>query len=154
MTVHKGKRSERIYEIGLEKLVFKLTAADTNGQYSQIERTVAPMFKSPPQFHAQKDTDWSCYLIEGELEFYFEDETVKLKPRETIYVPRNTFFRWANPLNSSALILITYTPGGFEEFYTEIAEIKTSSTGRIDNYEETLQSILKIQDKYGMYRKE
>lgn len=145
------KDNERVYEKGTEKLVFKLTAKDTGGVYSQIERVVSAKFQSPPDFHAHRDNDWSCYVIKGELEFYFHGSTMKLTPGQSIYVPRDTFFRWANPLDTPALALFTYTPGGFEEFFAEVLTYAPSSD-RIDHYEDTLQFILKTQDKYGMYR--
>lgn len=40
----------RFYQIGDEKMIFRLTAADTEGRHSVIERTIAPHFKSPPRF--------------------------------------------------------------------------------------------------------
>jgi hypothetical protein len=71
-----------------------------------------------------------------------------------VYVPRGIFFRWWNPDGEPAKCLVIYAPAGFEEFFSEVTEATTKAPGGPLDYERTLPTILRIQDKCGMRRRE
>lgn len=142
-----------IQSIKNEQFNFKLSSEQTNGLFSLIERVIAPNFVSPPQFHAHTDTDWMAYVLEGQLNFTFNDKKHSCGPGDIAYIPRMTYFRWENPSDEKARALILYTPGGFENFFKEAIGSVQKKAEQIHEYDKTLSPILAIQDKYGMIRK-
>ncbi|TNE70250.1 cupin domain-containing protein [bacterium] len=138
---------------GKDIMSIKLNTTHTNGQFSLVERLVAAQFQSPPQFHAHEDTDWLCYVLSGTLHFYNADIEYVCKQGDCIYLPRLTYFRWANPYDVDARCLIFYTPGGFEGFFEEVVPLIGKKTDHIGEYDKTLNEILAVQDRYKIIRK-
>lgn len=138
---------------GADRISILLDKEQTSGQFSLVHREVAAGFQSPPQFHAHPDTDWLCYVLEGSLEFYYDNKSVICQKGDTVYIPRNTYFRWANTTEVTAQCLIFYTPGGFEGFFREIIPLMKLKSDRIGNYDKTLDDIRRVQDKYQMVRR-
>jgi len=139
---------------GSNVITYKLAAAETRGAFSVLERVVPPHFQSPPQPHGNTREDWAAYVLDGALVFQLEDREVGAPAGSLVFVPRGVFFRWWNPAAEPAKCLVIYAPAGFEEFFSEVAEAtKDAPRGPLD-YERTLPAILRIQDKYGMRRRD
>ena len=139
---------------GSNAIIYKLAGTETGGAFSVLERAVPPRFRSPPQPHANTREDWALYVLEGALVFQLDDREVNAGPGSLIFVPRGVFFRWWNPHAEPARCLVIYAPSGFEEFFGEVAEAtKAAPRGPLD-YERTLPTIVRIQDKYGMVRQD
>lgn len=150
--VRRPEEAERIGQ-GAETLTYLLTGEDTGGAFAMIERTVAPNFVSPPQFHAHKADDWMLYVLEGKLCLAFEDRVAELSAGSVGYVPRGTYFRWWNPLPEPARGLFVYTPATFANFFREAIALTNRKAERIHDYDRTLPDILSVQDRYGMLRR-
>jgi len=139
---------------GSNVITYKLAGAETRGAFSVLERVVPPHFQSPPQPHSNTREDWAAYVLDGALVFQLENREVSAPAGSLVFVPRGVFFRWWNPDAEPAKCLVIYAPAGFEEFFSEVAEAtKDAPRGPLD-YERTLPAILRIQDKYGMRRRD
>nr|WP_295900822.1 cupin domain-containing protein [uncultured Bdellovibrio sp.] len=140
-------------QLGTDRITIKIDKEATGGQFSLVERDVAGHFQSPPKFHAHQDTDWYCRVLEGRLNFMFNEQITECKVGDAIFIPRGTFFRWANPSAETARCLIIYTPGGFEGFFREMIPLIASKSDKVGNYEQTLKDIERVQDKYNLIRR-
>lgn len=100
------------------------------------------------------DADWAAYVLEGRLLFHTEKETYDCTAGHIAYIPRGTYFRWANPESTAARALMIYTPGGFEGFFREVIPLIKRQAEDVGSYEKTLPDILRVQDKYAMVRRE
>ena len=62
----------------------------------------------------------ALYVLEGELNVHIGDEVVSAKPGSSFYFPAGTreFFEAV----TQATVLVTYTPGGVDQFFTEVGE--------------------------------
>jgi mannose-6-phosphate isomerase-like protein (cupin superfamily) len=139
---------------GSNVITYKLTSAETTGAFSVLERVVPPHFQSPPQPHTNTREDWAAYVLDGVLAFQLEDRELTAPAGSLVFVPRGVFFRWWNPQSEPARCLMIYAPAGFEEYFSEVTDAtKDAPRGPLD-YERTLPTILRIQDKYGMRRRE
>jgi len=67
-------------------------------------------------------------------------------------VPPFVNFRWWNPADAPARVLFLYSPGGFEDFFREVAEAVAPRAARLHDYEQTLATITALHDRYGMVR--
>lgn len=139
---------------GSSVITYKLTSADTGGAFSVLERVVPPHFQSPPQPHTQTREDWAVYVLEGTLVFQVDDDQVAAPAGSLVFVSRGAFFRWGNPSAERARCLVIYAPAGFEEFFAEVTEATKDAPLGPTDYATTLPTIQRVQDKYGMQRRE
>ncbi|MBO6724785.1 MAG: cupin domain-containing protein [Rhizobiaceae bacterium] len=83
--------------------------------------SVSPVGSGPPR-HIHHREDETFILLSGECEFWLEGETFFRGPGQTVFVPRGAehTFRVIGDIPSRHLIVLT--PGGFEGFFSEMAE--------------------------------
>ena len=94
-----------------------LTAADTDGQYSLFEVTVAPGTGVPPHVHAWEDESW--FVLEGRLTLTLAGQTREVGPGEVAFGPRSVEHGFVNAGAEPVRLVLTCTPGGFEHFFAE-----------------------------------
>jgi len=112
--------------VGPNEITIKLQ----NAAFSIVEYKVAPRFVAPPVLHWHEDTDWAGVVLEGKLQFRFEDHTKEIAPGDVLYVPRNTKFAWANPDDAQAVVLFIYSPAGFEQYFVELESLLVANPGK------------------------
>lgn len=141
-----------VLRVGAEMLGFTFTGAETGGACGLIERVVSPGFQSPPDAHRHTSEDWLCHLLDGRLVFQLDGEVEEMTPGDSLFVPRGVHFRWWNPEQAPARALFLYIPGGFEQFFADVAEAVTPKADRIHDYDRTLADIHALHDRYGIVR--
>jgi quercetin dioxygenase-like cupin family protein len=104
------------------RLTLRLTAVETGGAFSVVEFAVAPGFKAPPLLHQHPDMDWYGHVLEGTLAFDLDGESHEAAPGALIHIPRGCRFRWWNATPQAARWLMTYVPGGFEQYFVDLAQ--------------------------------
>jgi len=83
-----------VFEAGEGKLLsargstmsFKATRASTNGAFSFMERTLPPRGREPPP-HIHTNCEEAFYVLEGEIEFSLDEDTVIGRPGSFVHVP-------------------------------------------------------------------
>jgi len=92
--------------------------------------------KTPPILHAHDDVDWSGYVLEGEIALDADDDHLRIPTGGYVLLPRHTAFRWWNARDDMPVRwLITYTPGGFEQFFRDL-DAKLAALGRMPTPED------------------
>ena len=76
--------------------------------------------KGPPR-HIHHDADESFYILAGEVEFWVAGETRYAKAGEMLMVPKGTEHCFRIIGDTPARMLTIMTPGGFEQFFVEVA---------------------------------
>jgi len=97
---------------------FLATGKETGGAYFQFEAVVPAAGGPPPHIHLDKDE--SFYIIEGELEMYLGDATVKAKAGDFVNVPHGTTHNFKNVGPKPAKLLATFVPAGMEDYFMEV----------------------------------
>jgi hypothetical protein len=59
----------------------------------------------------------------------------------------------ASPRAAPARCLFIYTPGDFAGYFREVVHLARRRAERVHDYDETLDDILKAQDRYGLVRR-
>ena len=77
------------YNYSQDHCFIKLSSHHTNGELCFVEDTIKPGFFLPRHHH--KIMTEVFYILEGEIELIFDDETVICKPGDTITVPPNVW---------------------------------------------------------------
>jgi quercetin dioxygenase-like cupin family protein len=94
-----------------------LAGSETGGTVTQMRITMPKGTGSPPHTHPGAE---SLYVLEGELDVHIENDVVHARPGSTFYFPAGT--REWSEATTDATVLITYTPGGIDKFFTEVGE--------------------------------
>lgn len=105
------------YDWSKDHIYVKTHQSLTEGRVTVVEDTLKPGFHLPRHYH--KVMIEIFYILEGEVEFIFDDVTVKASPGMTLNVPPNTWHEVTCP-NGGKLITI-FSPGGFDLYLEELS---------------------------------
>ncbi|MGI9013448.1 MAG: cupin domain-containing protein [Phycisphaerales bacterium] len=109
--------------IGDDRVTIKLAAADCGGAVTVIETTTMPGDGPPRHVHEREDELF--YILEGEFVFEVGDEGESITARagDFLRVPRRVPHRFVNVARTPGKLLIICTPGGFDRFVADFAEV-------------------------------
>ncbi len=96
----------------------------------------------PPR-HIHHDADESFFILSGEVEFWIAGETIFAHAGDMLTVPQGVEHAYRVIGENPARKLSIYTPGGFENFFTEMANLNL----RIP---QDMQRIIEIGERYNL----
>ena len=130
------------YDYSQDHCFVKLSSQHTNGELCLVEDTLKPGFHLKRHHH--KIMTEVFYMLEGELELVFDDETILLKEGDTITVPPNVWHE-AKCADGGKMLTI-FKNGEFDIFLEELShmtqddfsnkEFMKSFSAKFDIYEE------------------
>ncbi len=91
------------------------------GRFSVIEYTVPAFYAAPPTLHHHVEDDWAAVVLEGRVTFEFKTGSKVADTGAFVWCPHGSPFAWRNDSDQPARVLYMYAPGGFEEFFSELA---------------------------------
>ena len=94
-----------------------LSGDESNGTTTIMRMTVPAGMGPPPHTHPGAE---SVYVLDGTLTYHIGGELIEGAPGSLFHIPADTL-EWFEP-TSTLRILITYTPGGIEDFFAEAGE--------------------------------
>ncbi len=105
----------------------KVRSEATNGAWTLIESTVEPNFPGFKLHTHQRMTE-TFYILEGALAIQLGAETLQANPGALVVVPPGVWHTYSNPSTAPARYLLFMSPGGFEKYLEQLAElIRTES---------------------------
>ena len=114
-----GESAELAYDAGTVR--FLASSADTNGAWSLVELKEMPGYHT--NFHRHNHTDEAFYVLEGALTVKINDKTSDYPAGSYVLVPRGTPHAQGNRGKVPVKVLLTMTPGGFEQSFKDRAEL-------------------------------
>jgi len=106
-------------------LGYKISSHDTAGKWSLLEYLASPKFAGPP-LHWHKKTNEVFYVLAGTVTFRLGDEVFIGEPDSMVYIPMGVLHTFSNPQDKPARFLMFVTPGGFDEYFKELAALAQS----------------------------
>jgi quercetin dioxygenase-like cupin family protein len=106
--------------IGANVARILVSSDDSGGRLAAIEYDMPAGFPGPPR-HIHPAFDEHFYVVAGELELRLEDDAVRARPGESLFVRGDSPHTFSNPTGETARMLVTLTPGGFEQFFRDMA---------------------------------
>ncbi|MDH3446492.1 MAG: cupin domain-containing protein [Deltaproteobacteria bacterium] len=100
---------------------FKATHASTNGAFSFMERTLPPGGRKPPP-HIHSNCEEAFYVLDGEIEFSLDDETVIGRPGSFVLVPGGVSHTFGNAAPTASRLLILHAPA-MDRYFEELQEL-------------------------------
>lgn len=131
-----------------ELVTLKVVGEDTEGAYSLVEETWPPQVGPPPHIHHTQDETF--YVLEGELEFVVEGDTIRAAAGSLIRIPRGFLRTYKNVGTGPARSIVLFTPGGFEGFFEEVGEPATDPSSPPPAGLPDVERLLAIAPKYGL----
>lgn len=108
-----------VYFLGIPTLV-RATAQSTNGGFGLVEHLEMPAgFTSP--YHTHHLEDEAFYVLEGSMAFVSDGHWSVAGPGTYVFGPRNVPHGFKVLGDAPARMLLLCTPGGFEQFITELS---------------------------------
>ncbi|MFK8165687.1 MAG: cupin domain-containing protein [Lewinella sp.] len=130
------------YDYSQDHCFVKLSSRQTNGELCLIEDTLKPGFHLKRHHH--KIMTEVFYMLTGELELIFDDETIILKEGDTVTVPPNVWHE-AKSADGGKMLTI-FKNGEFDVFLEELSTmteddfankaLMKSHSAKFDIYEE------------------
>ena len=122
---------------------------DTDGTYSFIEVKVFP--GGGPAPHIQTREHEGFYVIEGQITFKVDKQTIEAKPGRFVKVPPNVLHSFKNETNEVAKLIIILSPPGMEQLFIEIGmEVSDINIKPPPFTNEQIQKLPTLASKYGM----
>ena len=144
VVVHPGEG--RTVRVGPNEITYKVQG----GSMAVVEYKVGPRFVAPPVLHWHEDTDFTGIVLEGRVEFRFENSSSQIAAGGFVFVPRNCKFAWANPEDAPARVLFVYSPAGFENYFAEIESLLKANPGKA--IPDLMPQIMPLWEKYKIAR--
>lgn len=101
---------------------FMVAGDETEGCFALVEHPLEPLSLAGP-VHTHADTDEYSFVLEGEMAALIGEETLRAGPGTLVFKPRGVPHTFWNPGGTRARILEIITPGGFETYFREMAEL-------------------------------
>ena len=130
------------FDYSQDHCYIKLASSETNGELSLVEDELKPGFRLG-RHHHKKMTE-VFYILEGEVEFSFDDETILLRKGDTLTVPPNVWH--AAECKDGGRMLTIFKNGRFDEFLDRLSQmteeqfadptLMRSVSEEFDNFEE------------------
>jgi quercetin dioxygenase-like cupin family protein len=98
----------------------RLRGEDSVGELAVIEEVLGADFEGPP-LHVHPSFGEGFYVLEGELTFRLEDETVSGGPGTFVFAPRGVPHAFANLSGSRARTLVFCAPSVLERYFEWLA---------------------------------
>jgi quercetin dioxygenase-like cupin family protein len=92
-------------------------SGDAAGGYMIMEATIPPGAGPPLHVHAREDEGF--YVLEGQVEFQADGQTLRAGPGTFLNLPKGSRHRFQNVSDRAARMLILCAPGGIEDFFVE-----------------------------------
>ena len=120
------------YDWSQDHISVKTPVDLTDGRVSVVEDVLKPGFHLPA--HRHRSMAEIFYVLDGDVTFAFEDETVIATPGTTLTVPANT--RHEVTCAGGGRMLTIFTPGGFDRYLAELAALTPEELDDADRIRE------------------
>ena len=119
-----GLREERL-TFGEITVVVRVSAEDSGGAMTVIEE-VEPISDTPLHVHSREHEFF--YIVEGEHIITLGEEEHRLGPGDAIFAPRGVPHAQRRVEPGVGRELVAFIPGGFEQFFRDLAEAQRDGT--------------------------
>ena len=114
-----GEPAELDYDAGTLRVM--VSSEDTNGAWSLVQLKEMPGYHT--NLHRHNHTDEAFYVLEGTLTVKLNDKTAEYPAGSYVLIPRTTPHAQGNAGKVPVKILLTMTPGGFEQSFKDRVEL-------------------------------
>lgn len=100
---------------------WKIDAPDTGGRFSVVHHPIAPRALAAPLHYHHNEDEYS-YVLECKLGALLGEDVVEAEPGTWVMKPRGQWHTFWNAGDAPCHIIEVISPGGFEEYFREVAD--------------------------------
>jgi mannose-6-phosphate isomerase-like protein (cupin superfamily) len=112
-------------DLGGFGIVWKIEGSETEERFSVVHHPLAPRALAGPLHRHTREDEYS-YVLSGTLGALLGDDVVTAGPGTWVFKPRNQWHTFWNAGDTPCEIIEIISPGGFESFFRELAEISNA----------------------------
>src|SRR3954468_3652238 len=101
---------------------YLITSDQTDGRFAIIEHTIAPKTLAAPM-HTHRNEDEYSYVVSGRMGAIVGAGVVDARPGRGGVKPRGIPHACWNAGDEPAVVLETISPGGFEQYFADLAPL-------------------------------
>ena len=131
------------YNYAQDHCFVKLSSNHTNGELSFVEDTLKPGFYLARHHH--KIMTEVFYILDGEVELIFDDETIIAQPGDTVTVPPNVWH--AASCTEGGKMLTIFKNGQFDLYLERLSQMSDS------DFEDS-ELMKKVSSEFDIYEEE
>jgi mannose-6-phosphate isomerase-like protein (cupin superfamily) len=133
---------------------WKIDGAESDGRFSVVHHPIAPRTLAAP-LHYHHDEDEYSFVLEGTLGALLGDQVVEAGPGTWVHKPRHQWHTFWNAGDTPVRIIEVISPGGFEDYFREIAEAggdleRVAAVARAYSLEMELESVPRLCRRFGL----
>ena len=102
-----------------EQAAICVRGSDVRGAYSVVELLVAPL--GGPPMHIHENEDEIIVVLKGCIRCICDGDRFDAPAGTTFVVPRGAPHAWISLPDTISRVLLTFTPGGVEGYFEEVA---------------------------------
>ncbi len=101
---------------------FMTYTEETGGGFSLVEHPIPPKTLVAPLHKHSREDEYS-FVVEGRMGALLGDDVVHAEEGDLAFKPRGQWHTFWNPEDRPCRILEIISPGGFEHYFEELAEV-------------------------------
>ena len=137
-----GPNDGKAVDLGAIGIRFMAWAEETGGAFSLVEHPIRPKMLGGP-LHKHSREDEYTFVIAGRMGALLGDDVVYAEEGDFVFKPRDQWHTFWNPDDGPCRILEIISPGGFERYFDELAELVGSPTFTPD-------ALVELAGRYGL----
>lgn len=128
---------------------FLATGEETAGKYAMWDALVPPGGGPPPHVHSREEE--SFYVLEGEITFRVNGETIIASAGTFANMPIGSLHSFKNETDRPARMIISVAPAGLEKMFFEVGvPLAEGSTTALPPTKEEIEKLLAVAGNYGV----
>lgn len=104
-----------------EQMAIHVPGDQIGGRFAIVESIAAPGAGAPPHIH--RSADEYFFVQQGEMHFVCDGVAFDAPAGSSVLIPRGVAHTWVNLTNQPVRTLVTFTPGGIEQMFKELAAV-------------------------------
>lgn len=142
------------FDFGGLGVEWKIDAAASEGRFSVVHHPIAPRALAAPLHYHHNEDEYS-YVLKGTLGALLGEDVVTAGPGTWVHKPRGQWHTFWNAGDTPVEIIEVISPGGFEDYFREVAEAwgDVEAFGRISEKYELdmdLASVPGLCERFGL----
>jgi mannose-6-phosphate isomerase-like protein (cupin superfamily) len=121
-----GPGDGKAVDLGSVGVRFMAWTEETGDGFSLVEHPIPPRTLVAPVHRHSKEDEYS-FVLEGRMGALLGDDVVYAGVGDLAFKPRDQWHTFWNPDDRPCRILEIISPGGFEHFFDELAELMAES---------------------------
>jgi quercetin dioxygenase-like cupin family protein len=121
-----GPRDGKTVDLRSLGVRFIAGQAETGGTVAVVEHPIPPRTLVAPLHRHEREDEYS-FVLEGEMGAQLGDDVVCARPGDFVFKPRHQWHTFWNAGDAHCRVLEIISPGGFEGFFDELADLMAST---------------------------